>query len=142
MDRLMTREEYKRAIKKSRLKYGNEKTDGYESKFEATVAGKLQEYQRAGAITDLQYQQKYQIEILDKYGEFATIGSRYIRIDFKFSLKGKTILLDAKGCKDKYQMLKYDIFKFYLPDQYPNHVFRLLYYRNGWEEELTELILG
>lgn len=142
MARLMSRDEYRKLVAKKRPKYGNQKSYGYDSKFEASVASELTKYERADKISNLKTQQKYPIEVFLPSGEWVQLGQRYIRVDFIFKLGNKTVLLDAKGFSDKAQMLKYQLFETYLPDRYPSYIFKLLYYRSGWENELTKLILG
>ncbi len=141
MARLVSSKEYRKLVRQPRSKFGNRKTQGYDSRFEARVASELKKYQIAGKITKLKTQEKYPLQLHHPEKGFLPLGRRHVRVDFSFVVGEKTILLDAKGYLDPAQKLKYQIFEFFLPTLYPGYEFVLLYYRPGWDAELSELIL-
>ena len=92
-------------------KYGNRKTttfDGitFDSAKEARRWGELKLMQRAGIISDLQRQVKYEL-IPSQYidGKCAERSLSYIA-DFVYKENGKTIVEDTKGVKTPDYILK------------------------------------
>lgn len=85
-----------------RSKYGNVFTSGYASKREATRAYELQMMERAGDISDLREQVRYEI-IPKQEGERSCV---YIA-DFVYKDKnGDTVVEDAKGVKTDVYVIK------------------------------------
>jgi len=97
------------------MKYNNTKTivDGikFDSKREASRYSELKLLERAGEITDLILQPKF--ELIPKY----EINGRKVRkieyiADFQYVENGKTIIEDAKGFKTKEYLIKKKLFEF------------------------------
>lgn len=82
-------------------KYGNKKTNGYDSKAEARRAGELKLMERAGKISDLQEQVAYEI-IPKQAGERA---AHYVA-DFSYFDHDVLIVEDVKGVKTPAYILK------------------------------------
>lgn len=82
-------------------KFGNKKTNGYDSKRESRRAQVLQLWEKAGAITDLRYQVKF--ELVPKQN-----GERPITYiaDFTYQQDGKLVVEDAKGMRTPYYIMK------------------------------------
>lgn len=98
-------------------KYGNRKTviDNitFDSKAEADYYCQLKLLERAGKISDLRLQPKYEL-IPKQKGERAV---HYIA-DFEFAEKEKTVVVDVKGMKTKDYILKRKLFKQLYGDKY------------------------
>ena len=97
------------------MKYNNTKIvlDGikFDSKREAQRYQELKLLERAGKITDLALQPKF--ELIPKY----TINGRNVRkmeyiADFQYTENVKTIIEDAKGFKTKEYLIKKKLFEF------------------------------
>ena len=97
------------------MKYNNTKIvlDGikFDSKREAQRYQELKLLERAGKITDLVLQPKF--ELIQKY----TINGRNVRkmeyiADFKYTENGKMVVEDAKGFKTKEYLIKKKLFEF------------------------------
>ena len=82
-------------------KYGNTKTNGYDSKAEARRAGELKLLERAGKISDLQEQVAYEI-IPKQAGERA---AHYVA-DFSYFENGELVVEDCKGFRTPTYILK------------------------------------
>lgn len=91
---------------KKRSKYGNQKTDGYASKREAKYALELELRQKAGEISNLRSQVKYEI-IPKQEGERAC----HYRADFVFTQNGRDVVLDVKGYKTQVFIIKRKLMK-------------------------------
>lgn len=96
-------------------KYGNTKTtvDGikFDSKREASRYSQLKLLERAGKITDLILQPRF--ELIPKY----EINGRKVRkmeyiADFQYVENGKTVIEDSKGFKTKEYLIKKKLFEF------------------------------
>lgn len=96
-------------------KYNNTKTtvDGikFDSKREAARYSELKLLERAGKITDLILQPRF--ELIPKY----EINGRKVRkmeyiADFQYFENGKTVIEDAKGFKTKEYLIKKKLFEF------------------------------
>lgn len=97
------------------MKYNNTKTtvDGikFDSKREATRYSELKLLERAGKITDLILQPRF--ELIPKY----EINGRKVRkmeyiADFQYVENGKTVIEDAKGFKTKEYLIKKKLFEY------------------------------
>lgn len=97
------------------MKYNNKKTvvDGikFDSKRESDRYIELKLLERAGKISDLVLQPKF--ELIPKY----EINGRKVRkmeyvADFQYTENGKTIIEDAKGFKTKDYLIKKKLFEF------------------------------
>lgn len=98
-------------------KYGNIKTNGSASKREDKHKWELEMLQRAGKITDLQYQVPF--ELIPAQYEPDTIGKRggvkkgkcierackYVA-DFVYKVDGKTVVEDTKGFRTAEYIVK------------------------------------
>lgn len=101
------------------MKYGNRKTiiDGikFDSKAEAERYKELRIMERAGIITDLKCQPKFQlIPTFVKDGKTFR-GITYIA-DFRYTQDGRTVVEDVKGYKTEVYKLKRKLFEFYYSD--------------------------
>lgn len=97
------------------MKYNNKKTvvDGikFDSKRESDRYTELKLLERAGKISDLVLQPKF--ELIPKY----EINGRKVRkmeyvADFQYTENGKIIVEDAKGFKTKDYLIKKKLFEF------------------------------
>ena len=90
-------------------KYGNVKTDGYDSKAEAFRGYELELLERAGKIQNLGKQVKFEV-IPRQLDEFGRILEReaYYKVDFVYEdmATGKTVIEDVKGVKTQAYILK------------------------------------
>lgn len=87
-----------------RNKFGNVKTSGYDSKKEAKRGAQLELLQRAGKITNLTKQVKFELIpsqwMFDKSGKKKCIERAvYYKADFQYIENGKIIVEDVKGLK-------------------------------------------
>ena len=83
-------------------KYGNVKTNGFASQREANRAGELKLLERAGEISDLEFQPMF--VVVPKTDKFRAV--KYIA-DFRYRDKhGEVITEDAKGVKTKEFIIK------------------------------------
>lgn len=83
-------------------KFGNEPTNGYQSKHEANTAASLQALDRAGVIRDLKEQVRFEL-IPKQDGELPVV---YIA-DFDYiDEDGKRVVMDTKGFKTKDYIIK------------------------------------
>ena len=101
------------------MKYGNRKTivDGikFDSKAEAERYKELRMMERAGNITDLKCQPKFQlIPTFVKDGKTFR-GITYIA-DFCYTQDGRTVVEDVKGYKTEVYKLKRKLFEYYYSD--------------------------
>ena len=82
-------------------KYGNKKTDGYDSGKEASRAATLKLWEKIGAIFDL----KEQVEFLLIPKQKGERACKY-RADFTYIRDGKLVVEDVKGTKTAMYRLK------------------------------------
>lgn len=92
------------------MKYGNKKVivDGlkFDSRKEARRYSELKLLERAGQITDLKTQQKFELLPSQKInGKVAERPLNYIA-DFVYKENGKTVVEDTKGFKTKEYIIK------------------------------------
>ena len=89
-----------------RLKYNNKKTNGYDSKEESKHAAQLKLLLKAGLITDLQEQVKFQL-IPPQYIDGKCIERRCSYIaDFVYNENGKMVVVDVKGVRTPEYVIK------------------------------------
>ena len=95
-------------MKKPYNKYGNRKVAGFDSQREFNRYAELKLLERAGRISDLKRQVKYEL-IPAQYGENGRClyrATNYIA-DFVYTENGKTVVEDCKGFRtDVYQIKK------------------------------------
>ena len=82
-------------------KFGARKTNGYDSKREAVRAAELHLLERAGKISDLREQVRYEL-IPKQEGERAL---HYVA-DFVYRQGGETVVEDVKGMKTREYVIK------------------------------------
>ena len=87
-------------------KYGNQRSGGFDSKKEAARYAELALMQRAGIISDLRRQVKYEL-IPSQYKDGKCIyrSSSYIA-DFVYEQNGETVVEDTKGFKTPEYIIK------------------------------------
>lgn len=92
----------KQVINKGGSKYGNQRTNGFDSKKEAQRYAELKILERAGIIKELRTQVPYElIPKNDKYRAVAYVA------DFVYIKDGKTVVEDSKGFRtDVYKIKK------------------------------------
>ena len=89
-----------------RLKYNNKKTNGYDSKKESKHAAQLKLLLKAGLITDLQEQVKFQL-IPPQYIDGKCVERRCSYIaDFVYNENGKMVVVDVKGVRTPEYVIK------------------------------------
>jgi hypothetical protein len=88
-------------------KYGNKKTDGYDSKREATRAAELKLLEKIGVITNLQEQVRYEV-IPKQEGERA---AHYIADFVYMQPSGTLVAEDVKGFRTPDYILKRKLMK-------------------------------
>jgi len=88
----MTVDEYKKLKPGKRNKYGNTKTDGYDSVRERDRHAELLLLQKAGAISDLERQVKFVLIAKSQYGQ----ELRYVA-DFTYFESGRLVVEDVKS---------------------------------------------
>lgn len=100
-------------------KYGNKKTviDGitFDSQAEARRYEELCLLQRAGEITALRLQPKYELQPKFKRGKKTILPITYIA-DFEYLEGDKVVAEDVKGVKTQVFSLKAKMFQFRYPD--------------------------
>lgn len=101
------------------MKYGNIKTvvDGikFDSKAEAERYAELRLLERAGIISELKLQPKFQlIPTFVKNGKTFR-GINYIA-DFMYTENGRKVVEDVKGCRTEVYKLKRKLFEYYYSD--------------------------
>lgn len=99
----------------NRSKYGNKKTNGYDSKKEAKRASELQLLVRAGAITDLKEQVKIELQPSFKCNGKTERAIAYVA-DFTYNQNGQEIIEDVKGFKTDVYKIKRKLLLY----KYPN----------------------
>lgn len=85
----------------------------FDSKREAERWQELQLLLRAGAITDLRRQVKYELSATKKIGGVTVRGCSYIA-DFVYRQNGRLVVEDAKG----YKTAEYKIKRKWMADKY------------------------
>ena len=107
-------------------KYHNRKTtiDGikFDSKAEAKRYVELKLLQKAGKITNLELQQKYELQPKYKNNKGETIRAITYKADFKYIENGKKVVEDVKGMETKDFKLKKKLLEY----KYPEIDFRLI----------------
>ncbi len=97
----MSVEDYRKTVKSSRSKYGNQRVtrDGYtfDSKAEAREYGNLKLLEAAGAITNLQVHPKYTLLETFHTTEGATVRGIVYEGDFSYLENGREYVIDVKG---------------------------------------------
>ena len=78
-------------------KFGNVKTDGFDSKREAKRAAELRLLERAGEITNLHFQVQYVLIPAQYEGGKCVERACTYEADFVYVRDGKTVVEDAKG---------------------------------------------
>lgn len=100
-------------------KYGNKKTvrNGvkFDSKAEARRYEELCLLQRAGEITDLRLQPRYELQPKFKRGKKTIQAITYIA-DFEYCERGRVVAEDVKGVKTQVFSIKAKMFQFRYPD--------------------------
>ena len=96
-------------------KYRNIKTNGYDSKKESIRARELSLLEKAGVISYLQEQVKF--ELVPKQDKERSVV--YVA-DFVYREGDKAIVEDVKGIKTQVYIIKRKLFKL----RYPNYIFR------------------
>lgn len=88
-------------------KYRNVKTNGYSSRKESKHATDLKLLQRAGLISDLREQVKYELipNQKDKDGKVIERACSYIA-DFVYTENGNTVVVDTKGMRTTEYIIK------------------------------------
>lgn len=90
-------------------KYGNKKTNGYDSKREAKRADMLRLMEKGGEISDLREQVAYELipRQVDAHGKVIERACSYIA-DFVYVLTstGQTVVEDAKGHRTRDYVMK------------------------------------
>lgn len=100
-----------RKRQKGTSKYGNKKTGGYDSRKEAKRAGELKMMRRAGLISDLQEQVKYELipaqyDMVGGKRKCIERSCSYVA-DFVYTDKyGNTIVEDTKGFRTEAYRIK------------------------------------
>lgn len=87
-------------------KYGNKKTNGFDSKYESKVAAQLQARQLAGEISDLKYQVRFELVPAQFVNKRCVERSCTYVADFTFIEDGALVVADAKGFRDPVYRLK------------------------------------
>jgi hypothetical protein len=112
---------------KNRSKYGNIKVDGKDSKLERNHGLELELLQKKGIIKDLKEQYKVNIEVYNpKTKAWERLSRRYCKIDYCFTVNGKTVLLDSKGYSNSKtaQSVNYQVLEYMIEaGRLPNHKF-------------------
>jgi len=91
-------------------KYNNKKTNGYDSKRESNRADVLKLLERAGEISSLQEQVKYEIipsyyKVVDGKRKCISRATHYYA-DFQYVENGETVVEDCKGCRTEVYNIK------------------------------------
>lgn len=94
------------AMKVGRPKYGNQPTDGHASRKEAKRATELRLLEKAGQITDLEEQVRYEL-IPAQYVDGKCVERSVVYVaDFKYVERGIFVLEDTKGVRTPTYILK------------------------------------
>lgn len=89
--------DFKTGIAPPSSKFGNVKTDGFDSKREARRAAELRLLERSGAISNLRFQVQYVLIPAQYEGGKCVERACTYEADFVYHKDGETIVEDAKG---------------------------------------------
>jgi hypothetical protein len=97
-------------------KYGNTKTNGYDSKKEYLRGLELRQWQKDGKISDLEEQKKFILQEGFKNNQGKTMYPIHYTLDFCYKENGVQVAEDVKGFKTDVYKLKAKLFQ----KKYPN----------------------
>ena len=97
-------------------KYGNNKTNGYDSKKEYLRGLELRQWQKDGKISDLEEQKKFILQEGFKNNQGKTQYPIHYTPDFCYKENGVEVAEDVKGFKTEVYKIKAKLFQ----KKYPN----------------------